>query len=105
MEKVNDTTNPMTDSEEEALKKAKLKELIVQALLNMQANSISVPELDNIPPEEQEKITMKEDIYLDIIKTIPLGMGKKVSKQERAQADIKSENFAYGEIVCSFILF
>lgn len=95
-----DTTDKtQLSKEEEDLKKAKVKELIVQALQNLKPTDTSVPELATMTLEEKQAIFLKEEIYLETIKNVPLAMGKRLSKEQRKVLDISSDNFAYGEIV------
>lgn len=95
-----DTTDKtQLSKEEEELKKAKVKELIVQALQNLKPTDTSVPELATMTLEEKQAIFLKEEIYLETIKNVPLAMGKRLSKEQRKVLDISSDNFAYGEIV------
>lgn len=93
------TVKTQLSKEEEELKTAKVKELIVQALQNLKPTDTSVPELATMTLEEKQAIFLKEEIYLETIKNVPLAMGKRLSKEQRKVLDISSDNFAYGEIV------
>lgn len=99
IESMDTTDKTQLSKEEEDLKKAKVKELIVQALQNLKPTDTSVPELATMTLEEKQAIFLKEEIYLETIKNVPLAMGKRLSKEQRKVLDISSDNFAYGEIV------